>query len=436
MTVVTQLSYDKAYIEKISAANNEPEWFKDLRLQGFAQAESLDMPKPDKTNISRWKFNDFKHEAVEAEKITSLKELPEALKDLIDVNNLPENILIQRNQTVAYSGLSKELADKGVILTDIFTALEKHSDLVEKYYMKDAVQVNENRLTALHAALVNGGVFVYVPKNVIVEEPLQTIFWQEDENTSLFNHVLVVADEGSKLTYVENYLNSNDETRTFSNIVTEAIALDNAEIAYGGVDQLGAATTTYINRRGVAYRDATIDWALGQMNDGNTISENITHLVGDGSSTDMKAVVVGRGKQVENFTSKTVHFGKDSTGHILQHGVLSDASTSIFNGIGQIERGATRADAVQESRVLMLNKKSRGDANPILLIDEDDVTAGHAASVGRVDEIQMYYLQSRGLDYEEARRLIIHGFLEPVVARLPIESVRKQLKDVIEGKIT
>lgn len=436
MTVVKNLAYDKAYVEKFSADNNEPEWMKQFRLDALSQAESLDMPKPDKTNINRWNFTEFKHESVEAEEITSLNDLPQELREYIDVDQLPENILIQRNQTVAYTALNKELQDKGVILTDIFTAVKEHSDLVQKFYMQDAVKVDEHRLTALHAALMNGGAFVYVPKNVVVEEPLQTIFWQEAEDTVMFNHVLVVADEGAELTYVENYLNGNDDKATVANIVTEAIALDNAKIAFGGVDQFGKETTTYINRRGVAYNNATIDWALGQMNDGNTVSENISHLVGNGSSSDMKTVVVGRGKQIENFTSKTVHFGLDSVGHILQHAVLGDAATSVFNGIGKIEDGATRADAVQESRVLMLSEKARGDANPILLIDEDDVTAGHAASVGRIDEMQMYYLRSRGLEAEEARRLIIHGFLEPVVAQLPIESVKQQLKDVIEGKIT
>jgi len=434
MTVVTQLPYDKDYISQFSSGNNEPEWMKALRLKAFDQADTLDMPKPDKTNISKWNFSQFKH-AAEGQKISSLEELPKELEAFLDKENAPENLFIQRNQSAAYVSLNKDLAAKGVIFTDIFTALRDHSDLVEKYYMKDAVQVDEHRLTALHAALMNGGVFVYIPKNVQVETPIQTIFWQEDPETALFNHVLVVADTGSELTYVENYISNNEEEATVANIITEVIALDNAKIKFGGVDTFAAGTTTYVNRRAAVYRDATVDWALGLMNDGNTVSENITHLIGDGSSTAMKAVTVGRGKQTSNITSKTVHFGKDSVGHILQHGVMTDAASSIFNGIGKIENGATRSDAVQESRVLMLSEKARGDANPILLIDEDDVTAGHAASVGRVDELQLYYLMSRGLKRREAERLVIHGFLEPVVAELPIDSVKKQLTSVIERKI-
>ncbi|MYL61189.1 Fe-S cluster assembly protein SufD, partial [Virgibacillus halodenitrificans] len=229
---------------------------------------------------NRWNFTRFKHGA-EGETFSSLKELPAELEEFLDKDNAPENLLIQRNNSVAYSTLSKELRDKGVIFTDIFTALKEHGELVQRYYMKDAVSVDEHRLTALHAALMNGGIFVHVPKNVQIDVPIQTIFWQEDPEAALFNHVLVVAEENSSLTYVENYISQNQNEETVANIVTEVIAQDNAKISFGAVDNFASGTTVYNNRRGVAYRDATIDWALGQMNDGNTVSENITHLIGD-----------------------------------------------------------------------------------------------------------------------------------------------------------
>ena len=159
-----------------------------------------------------------------------------------------------------------------------------------------------------------------------------------------------------------------------------------------------------------------------------------TNLIGDGSNSDAKTVVVGRGKQTQNFTTSIVHFGKNTEGFILKHGVMKDSASSIFNGIGKIEKGASGANAVQESRVLMLSEKARGDANPILLIDEDDVMAGHAASVGRVDPMQLYYLMSRGITKTEAERLVIHGFLAPVVEKLPIEAVKSNLSILSKGK--
>jgi Fe-S cluster assembly protein SufD len=301
--------------------------------------------------------------------------------------------------------------------------------------MKDGVKVNEHRLTALHAALLNGGAFLYVPKNVEVKEPIQAIFLIDDADATLFNHVLIVAEDNSSVTYVENYFSIVETTNGIANIVTEVIANANAKVTYGAVDTLNKGYTTYVNRRGVAGRDARIEWALGLMNDGDTISDNTTYLMGDGSSGDTKTVVVGRGEQKQNFTTQVIHYGLRSDGQILKHGVMKDSASSIFNGIGKIEHGATKANAEQESRVLMLSEKARGDANPILLIDEDDVTAGHAASVGRVDPLQLYYLMSRGISKQEAERLVIHGFLAPVVNELPIEGVKKQLVEVIERKV-
>ncbi len=171
------------------------------------------------------------------------------------------------------------------------------------------------------------------------------------------------------------------------------------------------------------------------MNDGNTVSENTTHLIGEGSTADTKTVSVGRGSQKQNITTEVIHHGKHSDGQILKHGVMTGAATMIFNGISKIEHGATKSNGEQTERILMLSEKARGDANPILLIDEDDVTAGHAASVGRIDPIQMFYLMSRGIPRKEAERLIIHGFLAPVVNELPVESVKDRLIEAIERKV-
>jgi Fe-S cluster assembly protein SufD len=435
MTVETKLPVEKEYLDSFSKGLGEPEWFSGLRTQALAKAGELELPKPDKTKITKWNFTEFKQHTVESKPFENLSELPDAAKALIDTESSSNNLYVQRNNTPAYLTLSQELQDQGVIFTDILTAIKEHSDLVQKYFMKEGVKVDEHKLTALHAALLNGGVFLYVPKNVEVQQPIQAVYLQDNADTTLFNHVLVVADDNSSVTYVENYISTTDVEEGIYNIVSEVFANNNAKVTYGAVDNLASGITTYVNRRGTAARDARIDWALGLMNDGNTISENVTNLMGDGSYADTKTVVVGRGKQKQNFTTKVVHFGKNSEGYILKHGVMKDEASSIFNGIGKIEHGASKSNAEQESRVLMLSEKARGDANPILLIDEDDVTAGHAASVGRVDPLQLYYLMSRGIPRHEAERLVIHGFLAPVVNQLPIEGVKKQLTEVIERKV-
>jgi len=435
MTTETKLPFDKGFVSSFSKEMNEPAWFEEFRLKALNDFDHLPMPRPDKTKIDKWNFTKFNQHMVKSDVYASLADLPEEVKALVDLDSANKNLYIQRNQTPAFLTLSEDLKSKGVIFTDIFTAAKEHGDLLKKYYMTQAINVDEHRLTALHAALINGGVFLYVPKNVEITDPIQAVFVHDQTEANLFNHVIVVADDNSSVTYVENYISTMETSNTLVNILTEVIANVNAKVQYGAVDTLAKGVTTYVNRRGIAGRDANIEWALGLMNEGNTISENTTNLLGDGSNGDTKTVVVGRGDQTQNFTTKVVHFGKHSTGNILNHGVVKDSATSIFNGIGKIEHGASKSDAEQTSRVLMLSEKARGDANPILLIDEDDVVAGHAASVGRVDPVQLYYLMSRGIPKTEAERLVIHGFLAPVVKQLPIDGVKKQLTEVIERKV-
>jgi Fe-S cluster assembly protein SufD len=435
MTTETKLPFDKDNVRSFSKETSEPAWFEEFRLKALADFEQLPMPRPDKTRIDKWNFTQFTQHTVKSAPYPSLAELPEEVKSLVDMDTDNKNLYIQRNQTPAFLSLSEELKSKGVIFTDIFTAAKEHGDLLKKYYMTQAINADEHRLTALNAALVNGGVFLYIPKNVEISEPIHSIYVHDDEKANLINHVIVVAEDNSQVTYVENYISTMEVSSTVANILTEVIVNANAKVKYGAVDTLAKGITTYVNRRGVVGRDGRIEWALGLMNEGNTISENTTNLIGDGSYGDTKTVVVGRGEQTQNFTTKVVHFGRNSEGYILKHGVMKDSATSIFNGIGKIEHGASKSNAEQESRVLMLSEKARGYANPILLIDEDDVTAGHAASVGRVDPIQLYYLMSRGIRKEEAERLVIHGFLAPVLNQLPIEGVKKQLTAVIERKV-
>ncbi|GAK00369.1 Fe-S cluster assembly protein SufD [Geomicrobium sp. JCM 19055] len=434
MAVETKWAFDRETVKSWSEKRNEPTWLQEKRLEALTNAASLPMPNPDKTKLTRWNFSTFENIDSDQRAIESYSDLPGDVARLAGDESKVNSAIIQRDGKVAHNKVADELKEKGVIFTDFETAVNEHSDLLEKYFMGEAVRSDENQLTALHTALVNGGIFIYVPKNVEVEVPLQAIFWQDDVKVGLFNHVIIVAEDHSRVTYVENYV-SFEKEKAAANIVTEVYVGQGAEVKYGAVDNLESGVTSYIVRRAHVQKDGRIEWALGQMNEGSTISENTTHLLGDGSYGDTKTVAVGRGEQIQNFTSNMVGHGKHSEGYILTHGVMKDASSAIFNGINKIEKGGTKAHSEQTGRVLMLSSKARGDANPILLIDEDDVTAGHAASVGKIDPMQMFYMQSRGLSTLEAERLIIHGFLEPVVGELPVEAVKERLTEVIERKV-
>lgn len=425
---------EKKWLEKLDAVTNfslskgEPEWMTKFRQEALAKADELPLPHIDRVKFHRWPLFDIEDMADQYSEAGNVAAFDE-MKD--------NPVLVQQGTWTTFEQLSTELAEKGVIFTDLFTALQEHPDLVKEYYMQKAVKMDEDQLTALHAAFMNTGLFLYVPKNVVIDEPIEALFFQAgDIAQHYFKHVLIVADEHSEFSYLERFQTTGEELKKVSgNIVVEVIAKAGAKVKYSAVDQLGESITSYMNRRGYIMRDATVDWAIGVMNDGNVIADFDSDLVGEGAHSEVKIVAISSGKQTQGIDTRVTNKAPHTIGHILQHGVIRERGALTFNGIGHILKGAKGADAQQESRVLMLSDKARGDANPILLIDENEVTAGHAASVGRVDPEEMYYLMSRGLHKEEAERLVIRGFLGSVLTAIPVEAVRKELVEVIEGKL-
>jgi Fe-S cluster assembly protein SufD len=433
MTVETKVNFNREYVTQFSEKRGEPGWLLELRLRGLENSEVLGLPRLEKTKIDKWNLLDFIHET-EVTPVNTLDELSEDARSFLGEGSDLDNLLVHKNSKHVFQALSKELKEKGVIFTDMKTAAIEHSDLLMKYFMNQLAQVEENKISALHAALVNCGVFLYVPKNVQIDVPIQSLFWQENSQVGLLPHILVVAEDNSKVTYVETYFGSEEE-ESVNNYVAEVFVGQGAHVTFAAVDNLGAKTTSYIYRRAKVDRDGRIDWALGQMNNGNTVSDNTTLLKGNGALGDTKSVVVGTGEQSLNFVQKMIQTGHYTDGQMLSHGVMKDSARAIFNGITKIEKGAFKSTGEQTERVLMLNKKARGDANPILLIDENVDRAGHAASVGQVNPVQLFYLMSRGVSRKEAERLIILGFLTPVVEKIPLEGLKKRLIEVIERKV-
>lgn len=410
-------------INQLSIKNQEPQWMLDLRLASLQLIADLDLPFFERVKISRWP-------------LLTIQENNQVDNELVTMNSSKKNqgYIEQHGNFVTQKNLPDKYAQQGVIFTDIQDALCNHSEKLKEGFMKYAVKHDEDKLTAFHAAFMNGGVFVYVPKNVVIEEPLETLFVSTDGE--FVKHVLIIAEENSELTYLERYQSEEQCKEAISaNIVVEVIAKSGAKVHFSGIDQFGENVTAYINRRGYLERDASIDWALGVLNDGDVIADFDSDLHGEGSHAEIKAVAISSGKQTQGIDTRVTNKAPYSIGHILQHGVVLDKGTLTFNGIGHILKGAKGADAQQESRLLMLSSQARGDANPILLIDENDVTAGHAASVGRVDPDEMYYMMSRGIPKDVAEKLVIRGFLGSILSSLPVKDVRDEIIEVIEGKL-
>ncbi|UQF70653.1 Fe-S cluster assembly protein SufD [Vagococcus lutrae] len=427
MKDVTWTDYT-AQIQDYSLSQGEPEWLLNRRIQALEKIETLALPMIERVKIHRWPLTE----------VTTMIDdtVSGAVYDFEQVENNP--LIVQHSTQTLVEQMPAHLIEKGVILTDIQTAVQEHSDLVEKALMQQAVHYDEDRLTAFHMAFMNSGIFLYIPKNVAIEEPVEALFYQDSHaNTNFVKHVLIVAEENSEVSYLERFQTVGEGTeKATANIVVEVIAKQGAKVKFAAIDQLGEHVTTYINRRANVGRDASVDWAIGIMNDGNIVADFDSDLVGEGSHSEVKAVAISAGRQTQGIDTRVTNSGRYSVGHILQHGVIRERGTLTFNGIGHILKGAVGADAQQESRVLMLSDQARGDANPILLIDENEVTAGHAASVGRVDPEEMYYLMSRGLEKTEAERLVIRGFLGSVLTAIPIKAVRDELAEVIERKLS
>ncbi|SDW26546.1 Fe-S cluster assembly protein SufD [Paenibacillus sp. PDC88] len=431
MTTQTILPVDSEALRALSEGRNEPAWLSEGRQAALDLAGSLALPKLEKTKIERWNLSAYGQ--YKASNAISLNEAPEEIADLIK-DEQDGTLLIQRGSSVVYSNLSKELADQGVIFTDLETAVREHEDLV-KSHLHTAVKSDEHQLAALHSAIWNGGVFLYVPRNVVIEKPVQAILLAEDGTATFAPHVLIIADTNSSVVYVDNYVSGNLEAPVFHNGVAEVFVKPGAKVRFATVHQFGDQVTDITYRRALVENDGTIEWIVGEMNTGNTASDTLSILKGNGSNSDQKTIAVGAGSQKLNYTTQAKHFGKSSASQMITRAVMREEASAIINGITKIEHGATKADGQQTERVLMLSPKARGDANPILLIDEDDVTAGHAASVGQVNQEQIYYLMSRGISRENAERLIIYGFLAPVVSDIPLEELRVQLQSLVERKL-
>ncbi|AQP54623.1 Fe-S cluster assembly protein SufD [Vagococcus penaei] len=421
----------KNYLDEItlfSASQEEPSWMLDIRKKALALAEELPLPVIERVKFHRWpllEVRDLNDEVLGTPVLPAFDEMED------------NPLIIQGRTTTHFEQLSTELAEQGVIFTDIFTAIREHGELVKDYFMTKAVEIGEDRLTAFHAAFMNGGVFLYVPKNVVVKDVFESIFYHNNLDSSLFaKHVLIVADENSEFSYLERIQSVGTTNEKLSaNIIVEVIAKPGAKVKFSAIDQLGETVSTYINRRAHIMRDASVDWALGILNDGDVVADFDSDLVGEGSHSEVKVVAISSGRQRQGIDTRVTNKASHSVGHILQHGVIRERGALTFNGIGHILKGAKGADAQQESRVLMLSDKARGDANPILLIDEFEVTAGHAASAGRLDPEELYYLMSRGLPQSEAERLVTRGFLGSVIAAIPVKRVRDELVKVIDRKL-
>lgn len=391
----------KENLLNFSHKNNESSWLTDLRIKSFERLEELDYPK-----MQRFSYQDW----------------PLIKKEDFSWSNQADFSLKEEQ---------KLLEKKGIILTDIFTASKKYPELVQSTF-GSVIKHNEDKLAAYHYAYLNSGLFLYIPKDTTLTEPI-TISLSPTQDTYI-SHLLIVADNNSKVKFLEE-IQDKEKKASSASLMVELIARPGSHIEFSSLDELSQDTTLYFNRRAKIEKDAHVEWAIAFMNDCNTLGDLDSELVGEGSFADSKAITVTTVNQKVGINNRVTNHGPHSTGLINQRGVLLENSRLIFNGIGQIVHGAHGSKADQQNRVLMMSDEAHGDANPLLLIDENDVIAAHAASVGPVDKVQMNYLMSRGIPYDQAQRLVIRGFLGAVLDAIPNKDVRRKMIDILERKL-
>ena len=410
-------------LQSIFSNTNEPTWFLNTRKLALYKSYALPFPKLESMELERWNlFNvDFSTLRLENEGNVNIAEYG---------INSDDFAVVQKNNTIVHINIPEKYADK-VIIKDIFTAM--NDDHIKDSFMS-VVDYAESKVTAVHYTLLNAGLFIDVKDNAVIDEPLQYIVISDKEQ-SLFNHVTIQVGNNAKFNFIENYVNNQKEDKAPFSLVSEVVAHEGAQINYSSITNQPGEKRGTILHRGLTYRDSLINWNVAAMDEADVYHDNTTNILGDGSEANLKIVTLGVKEQKTYFNSEVVNQGLSSKGDILQHGVLLDRSHIVFNGVGFIVKGATGSNAYQSSRMLTLSSEAKADANPMLLIDENDVMAGHGASLGRIDEEQLYYLQSRGLTRKESSRLLVHGFLSPVISELTVDKIKELVTILIDEKI-
>ena len=399
---------------------NQGTWFEMLINQN--EYPNLALPKADKTNIKNWNFENVE---LKEGNLNKTEGIPKAISHL--VNESEENIIIICDGMISYQKLSSEF--EGVIISTIQEAVIAHESIMKSYFGQ-LIAMNENRLTALNLKHLNSGLMIYLPKNKVIKNPLNVIVIQKEQ--SLMNHNLIIMEQGSQFKYIENVVN---DSKAIVNLNTEIVVGENAFLDYAQLEGLTKETVVYGCRKAKVESNGRLVFSHGALSSGQVISENKVSLVGNGANADLKTVAIAEGKQKQNITVEIEHLAPHTEGNIVNHGISKDEAQITFNGIGKILSGMRGSNAQQSSRAMILSKAARADANPMLLIEEYDVNAGHAASVGKIDEEQLYYLMSRGLTRRESETLIIHGFLMPFISEIKNEAVQNEFIKVIEEKI-
>ena len=431
-------------VRSISEYKDEPEWMRDFRLKALDHFESR--PTPDwGGDLEQIDFDDIHYFVRASERPErSWDDVPEDIKDTFDRLGIPEaereflaGVGAQYESEVVYHQINEELEKQGVIFLDMDTALREHEDIVREHWAT-VIPPNDNKLAALNSAVWSGGSFVYVPKGVKVEMPLQAYFRINTENMGQFERTLIIAEEGSDVHYIEGCTAPVYSTDSLHSAVVEIIAKPGARVRYTTVQNWSQNVFNLVTKRAVAHEDATMEWVDCNLGSKLTMKYPAIYLMGERAHGEILSIAFAGEGQHQDAGGKIIHTAPNTTSSIFSKSISKDAGRTSYRGLLEIADGATQSKSKVVCDALLLDEDSRSDTYPTIRIGEDDVDVGHEATVSKIGEEQVFYLQSRGLSEEEASKMIVNGFIEPITKELPMEyavEMNRLIELQMEGSI-
>lgn len=436
-TVKTGGFSEEALLE-LSWSKGEPDWLRDLRLEAWRVWQGLPMPdRKDeewrRTDLSMLDLAAVRPFIAAGDVARELAGLSPELRDLLGDNG-SASLLVHRDSTAAFRHLPEDLSARGVIFEDMDTAVREHGDLVRQY-LASQVAVTEGKFQALHGAFWSGGTFMYVPKDMDVELPLRSLTWSNEPDLGVMPHTVVVVERGARVALVDEYASPDAQGPTLANGVVELIVGEGAHLRYVSLQRWGSSVFAFGTQRASVGRDARLSTLSVVLGSRLTKSWIETLLKEQGASTDMVGIMFASGKQRFHHHTLQDHRAPNTTSDLLFKVALTDEARSEYSGMIKVHKDAQKTDAYQANRNLALSEHARADSMPKLEIEANDVRCTHGATVGPIDPEQLFYLQSRGLPIKTAERMIVEGFFEQVMEKIPLADVRESVRLAVAAKL-
>lgn len=435
---------DREVVEQISYMKEEPQWMLEFRLKALDHFLKRPMPTWG-ADLSKLDLDDIYYYVKPAEaQGRSWDEVPDTIKNTFEKLGIPEaerkflaGVGAQYESEMVYHSVQEHLEKQGVIFLSIEDGLKQHPDLFREYFAT-VIPIEDNKFAALNSAVWSGGSFIYIPKGVKVDLPLQAYFRLNVANIGQFERTLIIADEGAQVHYVEGCTAPVYTTDSFHSGVIEIVVKRGARVRYTTIQNWSSNVYNLVTQRALVYEGATMEWVDANLGSKITMKYPSCYLKEPGAHGEILSMAFAGNGQHQDAGGKVVHFAPNTSSKIVSKSISKSGGRSSYRGLLKVYKGARGVRSNVVCDALLLDETSRSDTYPYIEIDEEDVTIGHEATVSKVGEEQLFYLMSRGLSEDEATSMVVSGFIEPLVKELPMEyaiEMNRLIQLQMEGSI-